>query len=525
MSTVVSRAPVGLAAPLVRVEVHLGCGLPAFALVGLPETVVRESRERVRSAILNSGYEFPSGRITVNLSPADLPKEGGRFDLPIAVGILAASGQLPARAAAGCELYGELALSGELRRTNQLLPALIAGARTEHQLIVPAANDWEASWVAGPQVKVARHLREVCEALRGGARLRCAEAIDYAPARARLDISQVRGQFTAKRALEIAAAGSHAMLMIGPPGAGKTLLAQCLPGLLPPLDEREALEVASLASAAGQRPGAGVEPQGREWPARERPFRSPQHTASIAAVVGGSSLRPGELSLAHHGVLFLDELPEFSRNVLEALREPLESGVVVVGRARRTCEYPAGFQLIAAMNPCPCGYAGESSGRCRCTPGEVGRYRRRLSGPLIDRIDMHVELAHVPVEYLMAGSDALDESSRVRVESSAAIAARVAAARRVQMARQGVLNARLDPVQIGGVCRLDRESRALVAAAIDRLGLSARAYHRVLKLARTCADLAAEHAIRRSDICEAIGLRTLDRAPQGTERYLASETM
>jgi magnesium chelatase family protein len=492
---------VGLAAPLVRVEVHIGSGLPAFVLVGLPEAVVRESRERVRSAILISGFEFPDGRITVNLSPADLPKEGGRFDLPIATGILAASRQLPVSALAEREFYGELALGGELRETPQLLPALVAGIRAKHEVILPAANAAEAGWVAGPRVMLAHRLKEVCAALRNTASLPIAEPHPSQGERTAIDLENVRGQFAAKRALEIAASGSHSMLMIGPPGAGKTLLAQCLPGLLPPLGEHAALEVASLISAAGRRPGPHI----------ERPFRSPQHTASIAAIIGGSSFRPGELSLAHHGVLFLDELPEFSRNVLEALREPLESGVVVVGRARRTCEYPAGFQLIAAMNPCACGYAGDSSGRCRCTPGQLSQYRRRISGPLIDRIDMHLELAPVPIEHLMAGSGGRSEPPRVSAESSAAIAARVAAARHLQVARQGMLNARLGTAEIGSACRLDRESRALVAIAVDRLGLSARAYHRVLKLARTCADLAAEPQIRRSDVSEAIGLRALDR--------------
>ena len=503
IATLLCRAQVGLEAPLVQVEVTVTSGLPAFQLVGLPATVVRESRDRVRSALLSSGFEFPGGRIIVNLAPAEIPKEGGRFELPIALGILIASGELrQARAhdAPACELYGELGLGGEIKSVRGILLAAAHASRDGHELIVPKTNADEALVGNNTTARGTSNLKEVCRHLTGEEPLRIHPPMrkDCTPQHcgAEADISDVRGQFQAKRALLIAAAGSHSLLLIGPPGCGKSMLAQRLPGLLPPLAEGEALDCAAIASVSSS--GFNMGTFGR------RPFRAPHHSASTAAIVGGGShARPGEISLAHHGVLFLDELPEFERAVLEALREPLEAGVVSVSRAAVPAEYPAEFQLVAAMNPCPCGYLGDPSGKCRCTPAQALRYRARISGPLLDRLDMHLQVPRLEVR---------DFDDRIgRGESSAALAARVTAARTRQLTRQGRCNARLSDAQIERCCTLQPAARALLDRTMRHLRFSGRTRQRILKLARTIADVEGHDSIADIHISEAVMLRCLDR--------------
>jgi magnesium chelatase family protein len=498
LATLYSRAQAGINAPLVTVEVHLANGLPALSIVGLPETAVKESKDRVRGALINSQFEFPARRITINLAPADLPKDGGRYDLAIALGILAASGQIPTQQLGDYEFIGELALSGELRPVRGVLPVSMEARASGRTLLVPIDNTNEAALVEEATVLGARHLLDVCGHLHGTNRLKPHTYINNnATQNGYPNLSDIRGQHHAKRALEISAAGGHSLLMIGPPGTGKSMLASRLPGILPRMSKEEALESAAINSISHN----GFVPE----TLNQRPFRTPHHTASgVALVGGGSQPRPGEISLSHNGVMFLDELPEFDRRVLEVLREPLESGKIIISRAARQAEFPARFQLIAAMNPCPCGYLGDKNGRCQCSHEQIRRYRSRLSGPLLDRIDMHIEVPTVPFDELKTPADRSQDLSMLARE-------RVQSARDCQLSRCGKPNHAMGIKEIENSCQLSAESARLLEQASQQLGLSARVYHRILKVARTIADLAAVDDISTQHISEAISYRRLDR--------------
>lgn len=507
LATTFCRAALGMEAPLVMVETHLANGLPAFNIVGLPEKAVQEARDRVRSALINSGFDFPAKRITVNLAPADIPKQGARFDLAIAAGILIASGQAPADKLRHCELIGELTLGGRVRPVDGVLPVAMACRQAEHSLLLPRENCDEAALLSEMPLLPVEHLLGLAAHLSGHQPLQPFDGVivNSPHANTHPDLADVRGQQQAKRVLEIAACGRHNLLMQGPPGTGKSMLAARLPGILPPMSEQEALSTAAIHSIAG------LPSERAHW--RMRPFRSPHHTSSGVALVGGTSTpRPGEISLAHNGVLFLDELPEFDRRVLDVLREPMETGHIVIARAARSASFPASFQLVAAMNPCKCGYAGDPKKACaQCSVEVAARYQARISGPLRDRIDIQIEVPAIHTRELL--------SQAPTGESSAQVRERVAEAWQRQMQRQGCSNAHLANSALEQHASLDRPNRRLLANAIEGLGLSARAYHRILRVARSIADLQGSRDIEQSHLSEAIGYRRLDRA-QGQTRLV-----